>query len=59
MENGLLCYPGAGSVDGRLGHHILIAPAFIVANSDMDFLVDVLASSIDQVLNSKGFKALC
>lgn len=50
MDNGLLCYPGAGCVDGQLGHHILIAPAFIVNHSDLDFLVDTLARSIDQVL---------
>jgi adenosylmethionine-8-amino-7-oxononanoate aminotransferase len=50
MENGLMCYPGAGSVDGKLGHHVLIAPAFIVELSDLDFLVDTLAKSVDQVL---------
>ena len=51
MENGLICYPGAGSVDGKQGHHVLIAPAFIVQPSDLDFLVDTLAKSIDQVLS--------
>jgi adenosylmethionine-8-amino-7-oxononanoate aminotransferase len=49
MDNGLLCYPGAGTVDGKLGHHILIAPAYIVEQTDLDFLVDTLAKSIDQV----------
>ncbi len=52
MENGLLCYPGAGSVDGKLGHHILIAPAFIVGQTEIDFLVDTLDKSINQVLTS-------
>ena len=52
MDNGLLCYPGAGSVDGKQGHHILIAPAFIIQSADLDFLVDTLATSIDQVLAS-------
>ncbi len=51
MENGLICYPGAGSVDGKQGHHVLIAPAFIVQPSDLDFLVDTLAKFIDQVLS--------
>ncbi len=50
MENGLLCYPGAGSVDGKLGHHILIAPAFIVGQSEMDFLAETLEKSVNQVL---------
>jgi len=51
MENGLMCYPGAGSVDGRRGHHILLAPPFIVEQQHLDFLVETLAKSIDQVLN--------
>ena len=50
MENGLLCYPGSGSVDGKNGHHILIAPAFISQTTDLDFLVDTLEKSIKQVL---------
>ena len=50
MENGLMCYPGAGSVDGRRGHHILLAPPFIVEQQHLDFLVETLAKSIDQVL---------
>jgi len=51
MENGLLCYPGSGSIDGKLGHHILIAPAFISQISDLDFLVDALEHSINQVFS--------
>ena len=55
MANGLLCYPGAGSVDGKLGHHLLIAPAFIASTQDLDFLVDTLALSINQTLTNVGF----
>ncbi|EPJ46749.1 MAG: hypothetical protein OFPII_18400 [Osedax symbiont Rs1] len=55
MENGLLCYPGAGSVDGRRGHHLLIAPAYIVEQTDVDFLVETLAKSIDQVLDKISY----
>jgi len=48
----LLCYPGSGSVDGKNGHHILIAPAFISQTTDLDFLVDTLEKSIKQVLKA-------
>src|SRR5690554_1426773 len=30
MEHGLLCYPMGGTVDGRRGDHVLLAPPFIV-----------------------------
>lgn len=26
MENGLLCYPAGGTIDGRSGDHVLLAP---------------------------------
>lgn len=54
MANGLMCYPMAGTIDGKNGHHVLIAPPFIVTQSQLDFLVDTLAVSIDQALIEAG-----
>jgi adenosylmethionine-8-amino-7-oxononanoate aminotransferase len=48
MSNGLLVYPMGGTVDGRRGDHVLLAPPFIVGESDIDEIVDRLARSIDQ-----------
>jgi adenosylmethionine-8-amino-7-oxononanoate aminotransferase len=31
FEAGLICYPGGGTIDGRAGDHVLLAPPFIVS----------------------------
>ena len=49
MANGLMCYPMGGTVDGRIGDHILLAPPFILQDSQLDELVDKLALACDQV----------
>jgi adenosylmethionine-8-amino-7-oxononanoate aminotransferase len=48
LENGLLCYPMGGTIDGRRGDHVLIAPPYIVEASHLHELVDKLAASIAQ-----------
>jgi adenosylmethionine-8-amino-7-oxononanoate aminotransferase len=50
LENGLLCYPMGGTIDGQYGDHVLIAPPYIVGEPHLHELVDKLAVSIDQVL---------
>jgi adenosylmethionine-8-amino-7-oxononanoate aminotransferase len=42
MEAKLICYPGGGSVDGRRGAHILLAPPFIIESNHLDELTDKL-----------------
>jgi len=44
-----MCYPMAGTIDGVEGHHILLAPPFIISDQQIDELVDKLALSLDQV----------
>jgi adenosylmethionine-8-amino-7-oxononanoate aminotransferase len=39
MAEGLLCYPGGGSANGRDGAHILLAPPFIYSEDNVDELV--------------------
>ncbi|MGF1683935.1 aspartate aminotransferase family protein [Photobacterium minamisatsumaniensis] len=46
MENGLMCYPMAGTIDGRRGHHILLAPPFIIEEHQLDELVSKLKTAI-------------
>jgi hypothetical protein len=46
MEAGLLCYPMGGTVDGQRGDHILLAPPFIVDETQLDELVDKLGMAI-------------
>ncbi len=52
MGNGLLVYPMGGTVDGRNGDHVLIAPPFISTAADIDKIVDLLAVSIDGAIAS-------
>jgi adenosylmethionine-8-amino-7-oxononanoate aminotransferase len=46
MKAGLLCYPMGGTVDGQRGDHVLLAPPFIVNETQLDELVDKLALAI-------------
>lgn len=54
MAKGLLVYPMGGTVDGRYGDHILIAPPFIVSESQLDFVVETLAAVIPEEIQRVG-----
>jgi adenosylmethionine-8-amino-7-oxononanoate aminotransferase len=38
----------SGTIDGKLGHHILLAPPYIIESAQLDELVDKLAGAIDR-----------
>jgi adenosylmethionine-8-amino-7-oxononanoate aminotransferase len=46
MEAGLMCYPMGGAIDGVQGDHVLLAPPFILDETQLDELVDKLAKAI-------------
>ena len=50
LENGLICYPMSGTIDGQLGDHVLLAPPFISTESQIDELVSKLSASIAEIL---------
>ncbi|OUR77869.1 aspartate aminotransferase family protein [Alphaproteobacteria bacterium 46_93_T64] len=50
MEAGLMCYPMGGTVDGRTGDHILLAPPFIVTSDQIDEIVSKLTLALKSVL---------
>jgi len=50
MQQGLMCYPMAGTIDGVRGHHILLAPAFIINREQLEELVEKLARSLDTAI---------
>jgi adenosylmethionine-8-amino-7-oxononanoate aminotransferase len=50
MANGLICYPFAGTVDGRRGDHVLLAPPFIVTEDQLDEICGKLSRSLDEAL---------
>ncbi|RBW44965.1 aspartate aminotransferase family protein [Psychromonas sp. B3M02] len=46
MKHGLMCYPMAGTINGRAGHHILLAPPFIINDKQLDELVSKLKAAL-------------
>ncbi|MNC90655.1 hypothetical protein D3C83_67790 [compost metagenome] len=50
MERGLICYPMGGTIDGRLGDHVLIAPPFIVNEMHVAEIVDRFSSALAAAL---------
>ena len=46
MENGLMCYPMGGTIDGQRGDHILLAPPFIISEDQIEELVEKLDRAI-------------
>ncbi len=54
MGMGLMCYPGGGTIDGKRGSHVLLAPPFIVEQSHIDEIVDTLGKSVDMALSDCG-----
>jgi adenosylmethionine-8-amino-7-oxononanoate aminotransferase len=41
-------YPGTGTVDGKSGDHVLLCPAYIVAQADIEMIVDRAATVIEE-----------
>jgi adenosylmethionine-8-amino-7-oxononanoate aminotransferase len=52
FERGLLTYPGGGTIDGRNGDHILLAPPYNVTDGELELIVDLLAKTLDSILPS-------
>ena len=52
FDRGLLIYPGGGTVDGRTGDHILLAPPYNVTDQELEMIVDLLGDTVDAVLPS-------
>jgi adenosylmethionine-8-amino-7-oxononanoate aminotransferase len=50
MDAGLMVYPMGGTIDGQRGDHVLLAPPFIVSDSELDQIVERLRGAVDQAL---------
>lgn len=48
MAAGLMCYPMSGTIDGRLGHHILFAPPYTIQDQHIDEIGEKLSQAIQQ-----------
>lgn len=51
LENGLVVYPGGGSVDGTLGDHILLAPPINMSKEETELLFARLKKSLEELNN--------
>jgi adenosylmethionine-8-amino-7-oxononanoate aminotransferase len=52
FANGLGCYPSGGTMDGRRGDHVMLAPPYIAGPDEIDLIVEKLGSAVDVVLRS-------
>ncbi len=51
FEEGFVCYPSGGCIDGARGDHVVLAPPFILADSQVDEVVDKLGKSLERAIN--------
>ncbi len=54
MENGLICYPVGGNVDGVSGDIVILAPPYNCSDAELTEIVDKTARSVRQVLRAEG-----
>ena len=50
FEAGLICYPMSGTIDGRRGDHVLLAPPFIIEDAHVNEIVDKLSAAVRTVI---------
>ena len=49
FDNGLMCYGMGGTIDGRGGDHVLIAPPYNIGDKHAEELVEKFAASVNAV----------
>lgn len=54
LDNGLICYPVGGNVDGINGDVVILAPPYNVTDAELAEIVDKTATSIRQVLKAEA-----
>ncbi len=50
MEDGLLCYAIGGTIDGRQGNHVLLAPPYNISETEQNELVEKLVKAVTAAL---------
>jgi adenosylmethionine-8-amino-7-oxononanoate aminotransferase len=50
MDEGLICYPMGGTIDGMRGDHVLLAPPFILTSGQVGELTDKLGRAVERAL---------
>ena len=52
FEAGLICYPMGGTRDGKIGDHVMLAPPFIMDDTQIDEVVEKLDASFKSIFAS-------
>ena len=50
MARGLMVYPMGGTVDGRYGDHILLAPPFISSETELVMVIERLTLAMNAAI---------
>jgi adenosylmethionine-8-amino-7-oxononanoate aminotransferase len=50
FARGLATYPMGGTIDGKIGDHVILAPPYIVTAQDVDTIVERLGDAVDAAL---------
>ena len=51
MQRGLMVYPMGGTVDGRYGDHVLLAPPFIASDADLALIAERLRAALEAAVD--------
>jgi hypothetical protein len=51
FEDGLMIYPGGGTIDGFRGDHVVFAPAFTASQNEIEEIVSRFSTSLESVLS--------
>ncbi|WP_298500257.1 aspartate aminotransferase family protein [uncultured Maritimibacter sp.] len=46
LREGLALYPNGGTIDGKIGDHVIIAPPFNATEDELDFIAEKLALAV-------------
>lgn len=52
LSRGLMVYPMGGTVDGRYGDHVLLAPPYICSGPELELIVERLDGAVGAALSS-------
>ena len=52
FEHGVIIYPGNGSVDGIAGDHFMFGPPFVITESQIEEMVNIIYNSVEEVVDS-------
>jgi len=51
LDEGLMCYPMSGMIDGRAGDHVMLAPPFIINEQHIEEITDKLHLAVTRLLS--------